>query len=44
MKRGLSCGVGKVICAKCGGSGSTADGRNDCPVCRGTGCVKKELH
>lgn len=30
----------KVLCYKCGGSGSTNDGRRDCPVCRGTGRVE----
>ena len=29
----------KVVCSKCGGSGTSVNGRNDCPVCRGSGYV-----
>lgn len=33
----------KVVCSKCGGSGTTRDGRRDCPVCRGKGLINKNI-
>lgn len=32
--------VMKVVCEKCSGSGTSNNGRRDCPVCRGTGQVE----
>ncbi len=33
----------KVICPRCGGSGTSMNIRTDCPVCIGNGYIKKRI-
>lgn len=29
----------KVVCEKCSGSGTSPNGRRDCPACKGSGTI-----